>query len=543
MTISRLFRVISTCFALFAFPAVSFAADTCAENQMLVDGACVEPEFTITTTDMVANDVFSFKLSAKGKYFIDWGDGESKPINKTTVASETISHTYSEDGVYKIRFIGDATAYPSKKVVVSFKDNLYIKELHGSLGAIFGGSNAYMFNGTFEGCTNLSLISETLFNGVTESADSMFNSTFQGCSSLKVIPGGLFDILNGAEYQASQQMFMETFRNCTALTEIPGELFSKVTGGATGLFEATFRGCVFLTTIYADLFNHFSVSADNMFGGTFWGCPSLSSIPSGLFDNITAGANSLFYSTFRETAVTEVPYGLFANITTGATSLFDRTFYGCFNLTTIPDNLFAGITSTENADSMFNSTFYGCTLLNTLPENLFSNIQGDTPPDMFRQTFKGCKGFVDTYIPKNFFAGLTLPVDVSAADVMDEIFSGTSLLQKCPAGTYKYTTEFSSAWSGKVSCGTCPDGTTSAAGASDISQCVAGRTLHIGDDITMNLTTTRPETPRVMVFQVLNELYYGGLSDTEKTINKNTDKQFRIFFDNKDYWLHDYTVE
>ena len=89
----------------------------------------------------------------------------------------------------------------------------------------------------------------------------------------------------------------------------------------------------------------------------------------------------------------------------------------------------------------------------------------------------------------------------------------------------------------------CPENSTSAAGASDISQCVGGHTLHIGDDITMNLTTIRPETPRVMVFQVLNELYYGGLSDTEKTINKNTDKKFHIFFDNKDYWLHDYTVE
>jgi hypothetical protein len=59
----------------------------------------------------------------------------------------------------------------------------------------------------------------------------------------------------------------------------------------------------------------------------------------------------------------------------------------------------------------------------------------------------------------------------------------------------------------------------------------------------MNLTTVRPTTERVMVFDVLGELYYGSLSDTEKTVTSETDKQFRIFDGAKDYWLHDYTVQ
>ena len=74
----------------------------------------------------------------------------------------------------------------------------------------------------------------------------------------------------------------------------------------------------------------------------------------------------------------------------------------------------------------------------------------------------------------------------------------------------------------------CPAGTTSFAGASGIEQCTGPKSLHIGDDIQMNLTTVKPQTARVMVFDVLGELYYGGLSDTPKSINKNTDKHDEI---------------
>ena len=91
----------------------------------------------------------------------------------------------------------------------------------------------------------------------------------------------------------------------------------------------------------------------------------------------------------------------------------------------------------------------------------------------------------------------------------------------------------------------CPDGTTSNVGASGIDQCIGGKTLHIGDEIQMNLTTVKPSTARVMVFDVLGDLYYGGLSETAKPINNNTDKQFRIYDpeSNQNYWMHDYTVQ
>ena len=116
-----------------------------------------------------------------------------------------------------------------------------------------------------------------------------------------------------------------------------------------------------------------------------------------------------------------------------------------------------------------------------------------------------------------------------------ELTNGTCSAIVCESGYYLDGNE----------CEICPAGTTSFAGASGIEQCVGVKTLHIGDEIQMNLTTAKPQTARVMVFDVLGDLYYGGLSETAKPINKNTDKQFRIYDpeSNQNYWMHDYTVQ
>ena len=366
-------------------------SETCSAGQMMVDGACIEPEFTITTTDMAEGTVFEFSISAAGTFYVDWGDGTPvQIIDKPNTGNISYAHTYDNGGVHTIKMAGDATRYNGYTAAIFFSGNTNIKTVDGSLGAIFGGNTPYMFYYTFSGCTSLQSIPAGLFSGVTGSADSMFTNTFADCTSLQSIPAGLFNGVTGSD----MYMFYSTFENCT----------------------------------------------------------SLASLPDGLFKNIE-GKPAIY--------------------------MFYKTFNNCTNLSGyIPADTFAKMDSTD-----FNS------------------------------------------------------------ETMGSIFADTALDTSCPAGTHQYITGFESAWNGKVACVPCPSGTTSAAGASDISHCVGGRTLHIGDDITMNLTTSRPTTPRVMVFQVLDELYYGGLSDTEKTINKNTDKKFRIFFDNKDYWLHDYTVE
>jgi hypothetical protein len=89
----------------------------------------------------------------------------------------------------------------------------------------------------------------------------------------------------------------------------------------------------------------------------------------------------------------------------------------------------------------------------------------------------------------------------------------------------------------------CPDGTTSSAGATSVEQCTSGIYLHVGENAVMNLAETRPAQSPVMVFGIGDKLYYGQLSDTEKSINTNTNTKYRVRYKKKDWWLHDYTTE
>ena len=511
----------------------------CAENQMLVDGACVEPEFTITTTNMAAGSKFSFQISASGTFYVDFDDGQgTRKIEKPNTTNTTYSSVaYANAGTHTIKMYGGATGYTTSSQVaaISFKSNTNIKSVDGSLGAIFGGSANYMFYYTFSGCSSLKSISSGLFTGVTDGAQWMFSETFGECSSLEEVPKGLFNNVKGG----AENMFNSVFYKCNKLQTVPSDLFAGAKGPAyKAMFRSAFNGCKSLNNIPDGLFAGISGSAPELFWLTFHGCESLDEVPRLLFGDLSGSAERMFHGTFSTcTSLKSVPDKLFAGVIDAADYMFSYTFQYS-GLEEIQENLFSGING--GAQNMFVGTFLNCSNLKKLPNGLFKNITGKSATDMFYDTFKNCTS-LSGYIPSDMFENLD-STDFNAS-TMSNIFTSTALDTQCPAGMYQYITGFESAWNGKVSCAPCPAGTTSAAGASDISQCVAGRTLHIGDDITMNLTTTRPTTPRVMVFQVLDELYYGGLSDTEKTINKNTDKKFRIFFDNKDYWLHDYTVE
>ena len=72
-------------------------AATCEDGYYLPDGATEcqpnpEPEFIITTIDMVANTDFTFKPSAAGTFYIDWGDGNIQTITKNDTTNTTYSH-------------------------------------------------------------------------------------------------------------------------------------------------------------------------------------------------------------------------------------------------------------------------------------------------------------------------------------------------------------------------------------------------------------------------------------------------------------------
>lgn len=283
--------------------ATTVAADTIATNtavDTLIEK--IEYKFFIKTADITK---FSFKISASGTFFIDWGDEKIQVIKKNDIKDTTYSHTYDASGTYDIRIGGKATGYSStfNVAAISFRDNLNITSIDGSIGDIFstlsdGTRPGFPF--TFYGCKNIKgQIPENLFRGVTGAPKYwMFNSTFYNCSGLTgTIPKNLFADLNG---KPAGYMFYLTFSGCSGLTgEIPAELFSGIQGPpATIMFGHTFAGCSKLTgMIPENLFGGISGTIKNgIFLNTFSGCKNLTGIPENLFGNIYGDAQSQMFS-------------------------------------------------------------------------------------------------------------------------------------------------------------------------------------------------------------------------------------------------------
>lgn len=267
--------------------------------------------FTATTSSDTSS--FSFKISAEGEFWVDWGDGSDiQVITKTDTNNQTISHTYTTAAAYTIRMGGRATKYynGNSTAAISFLGNTSLASVSGSLGKIFptlSSTSQPRFYRTFYGCTNLTSVPETLLSGVY-----------------------------GAPIR---NMFTEMFYNCTALTEIPAKLFSTIRGApAMGLFNGTFYGCTSLTSIPDGLFSGLSgAPAGSMFRYVFYGCSGLTGkIPSNLFGNISGEAASSMYAWAFEgcSGLTgEIPLGLFGNLSgERATTMFYHTFYGCKGL-------------------------------------------------------------------------------------------------------------------------------------------------------------------------------------------------------------------
>ena len=409
-------------------------------------GYCGTSAFYITTTPDTSS--FSFKISAAGKYAIDWGDGNIERITKTNTTETTYIHTYDSAGEYTIGIGGKATAYSTsaETAAVSFLYNGKIAEISGSLGKVFStlsDGTQPRFYRTFEGCSGLTSIPENLFAGISGApASNMFSNTFYGCSGLTSIPADLFAGISGAP---ASSMFSGTFSGCSGLTSIPENLFAGISGApASNMFSNTFYGCRGLTSIPADLFAGITgAPAEYMFLYTFSECSGLTSIPADLFAGIQgAPVTGMFYGTFyRCTDLTgEIPADLFAGIQGApAEKMFYNTFNGCSSLTSISKGLFAGIQGAP-AIAMFAYTFYGCSgLTGKIPEGLFAGITGSPASYMFENTFYGCSGLTGE-IPLGLFG--TFTSNTPQIDMFLNTFNGCSGLTgpsaRQPDGTYLY---------------------------------------------------------------------------------------------------------
>ncbi len=422
---------------------------------------CAEPEFTITTTRFYRSTSFSFSISARGSFEIDWGDGSAvQTITRTNTTSTSYSHTYSA-GTYTIGISGQATGYSTgtTTAAISFNGNTNIAGISGSLGAIFGtlsdGSQPRFYQ-TFRNCTNLaSSIPDTLFSGISGTIiTNMFYNTFYGCSKLTgFVPSTLFAELDNTNYSSGPMK--NIFYNSGLVTSCPSG-YTKYTTG----FETDFNSKVSCKSTCTDgkyYSNSQCVNCDVGYycpGGIRKQCPNGKmttiagasdetqcsdpefSITTTRFSRSTTFSFSMTaqgtfvidwgdgsaLQTITRTNTTSTSYshtystagtytiGISGQATGYSTSNTGSaiSFNGNTNIAGISGSLGAIFGTLSNGSQpRFYQLFYNCSnLVGPIPGNLFDGVYGEPVSYMFYRAFRSCTKLSGS-IPENLFSGLS----------------------------------------------------------------------------------------------------------------------------------------
>lgn len=184
-----------------------------------------------------------------------------------------------------------------------------------------------------------------------------------------------------------------------------------------------------IASMSGKLGNIFPTLADGSspsFAQTFADCAQLTTIPADLFDGVTRDSGQgMFMATFADTAITEIPENLFATVSAlGEESTFAYTFTGT-KIKTIPAGLFASITGDAKRQA-FMGTFANCKNLTKIPAGLFDSLNL-TDLDMaadygvFTETFAGCSSLTG---PSAQTASGEYLYDVWSANYVEELANG-----------------------------------------------------------------------------------------------------------------------
>ena len=299
---------------------VAFAA-ACTSTQIDTGNDCIDSKFTITTTNLSANAVFKFVLSATGTFYVDWNDGSAvEIITRNNTTPTEYSHTYTTSGQRIIKFAGLATGYnttsynndkDSSGAAIRFgasSNNIstrtggtptLIAELGGSIGSVFptlgtADNEKPTFFDLCNGCSELLIIPGTLFSGVTTAKKNVFRSIFDKCSKLTGIPATLFSYT----YGSAESMFRSAFYQCKKLSVFPDNLFPNIDGAASNMFMYTFFEVNFTTPNQYIPGNTFQglkgQTATNLFNSAFKKSNLVTSCPSGT-DDVT----NAYYSAYQ----------------------------------------------------------------------------------------------------------------------------------------------------------------------------------------------------------------------------------------------------
>ena len=470
----------------------------CTQNEIDVNGddtQCETAKFTITTTELTADTTFAFYMSARGTFYVDWGDGTVDTITRTDTDETLYDHTYSTAGVKTIRFGGVATGYTTSRynntIRFGYSDTAdsatptLISAINGSLGEIFSvqANMVPAFAKSFSR-TRITEIPENLFSGIRASTPYMFQSTFAYTSALTSIPANLF-----ADITVPRQGLFNSAFMGSAVKTIPPTLFHSINGSAAAMFQNTFRSAS-ITSIPAELFETINKPANNLFNATFMGCTRLTAIPNNLFKNITGvAANQFYYTFYRCGATGYIPPSLFAGLNNSGlytTTMMTEIFYNTNLDTTCPAGTVQFVTGYEN---------YWNGHVSCVDENLVCSA-GEYLP---------AHGYECTKCPENNY---------------------------CVGGTYTYSENTT------YGATQCPNSWYAPRGMSSADQC--GRILHIGENV-VYLRNVKKTTPSLNV-RVDGYTFYGNMTTADVPMNANTNVSMKVEYENQTWSIYDDTV-
>ena len=300
------------------------------------------------------------------------------------------------------------------------------------------------------------------FTATTTSDTTSFSFTISATGEFWVDWGDGSDIQVITKSNTNNQTISHTYATAAAYTiRMGGRATKYYNGNSTAAIS--FLGNTSLASVSGSLgkiFPTLSSTSQPRFYRTFYGCTNLTSVPETLLSGVDgAPIRNMFTEMFYNcTALTEIPAKLFSTIRGApAMGLFNGTFYGCTGLTSIPEGLFSGLSGAP-AGSMFRYVFYGCSgLTGKIPSNLFGNISGEAASSMYAWAFEGCSGLTGE-IPLGLFGNLS---GERATTMFYHTFYGCKGLYgksaRNPDGTYLYEVypSTTNSYTGYMYTGTC----------------------------------------------------------------------------------------
>ena len=381
-----------------------------------------------------------------------------------------------------------------------------------------------MFSNTFLKCSGLKYLPDGLFSKITTPASQMFMETFRECSNLgrnsdpakNFIPPTFFKGLVDNGSPGASQIMHFMFYQSNLRTQCPENYYKYTTGyesdwnnkvsckqcpngkvspeGSTNINQCARRDYVFslnTTVLNANDEFKFLIAAKGTFfidcgkdGVLTSSANDLAVLTDGGYRVIRTYANNAttYTCTYSTGGPKTIQFGgeatEYSNFAAIRFNIGDSNNANVKKIASISGSLgqiFGTVANlpASSGQPKFLETFHDATnMTGTIPPTLFDGVSGAPAINMFNSTFSGCSGLTGfgdkTYVPGDFLENIDTNTSISYQAY--DMFSGTQLANSCPAGTYDSTrTQFNDA--GKPWCAECPTGTTSLAGATDVSQC------------------------------------------------------------------------